>query len=493
MRIPLILAWLLAAAPAIATPPAVETTRVLGAEKAPDLKLVAEVGRLDVPESRARPGPGRISLPWYRFHSTAKKPAAPIFLLAGGPGASWMGRLEQHTEYLQEIAFYRGIADVVVFDQRGAGEALPRLTCDETANLPADQPLTPDALAKAMGSALSACRDRHLAAGIDLAAYNTVENAADVDALRRHFGYRKITLLGGSYGSHLALQVMRDYPDTIDRALLYGIEGPGHTWDDPSARLATLARIADDLERSGELDAADLHEAGLLGVLARVLARLERQPERVTVEGEKGPQTVIVDAELVRRIATHRAGANNDPLAWPRFLLAMDRGDFSLAARAALAWRHVPIQAPVHWSMDCASGVDPARRRRLSESPAIRLVGDPNFEYARLCDLWPHQDLGAGFRAPLRSDTPVLIVHGDRDLSTPIENAREVAATLDNAHLVKVIGGGHGALYNLYNRWPVAHARIGAFLAGGDPAWPAQIDVRGLPARDDMAKTGERP
>jgi pimeloyl-ACP methyl ester carboxylesterase len=404
-----------------------------------------------------------------------------------------MQRLEQHRKYLEEVAFYRGIADVVVFDQRGAGDARPRLECDDTAALPADRPLTADALAASMGAALAACRDRHLADGVNLAAYDTVENAADVEALRRHFGYRRITLLGGSYGSHLALQVLRAYPRTIDRALLYGIEGPGHTWDDPAARLATLARIAGDIERSGALVDADLPETGLLGVLARVLARLEREPVRVVVGEGEGAQTVVVDAELVRRIAAYRAGSNDEPLVWPRFLLAMDRGDFSLAARAALAWRRIPIQDPVHWSMDCASGVDPARRTRLSASPAIRLLGDPNFEYARLCDLWPHHDLGDGFRAPLHSPVPVLIVHGDRDLSTPIENAREVAAALGNARLVEVVGGGHGALYNLYNRWPEAHARVGAFLAGGDPAWPARIDVRGLQSSDDAANATRSP
>jgi pimeloyl-ACP methyl ester carboxylesterase len=493
MRTALTLLLLLASAPAVAAKTSVGPTRVLRVADAPDLELVAETGRLEVPESRRVPGPRRIGLPWYRFRSTAATPGTPIFLLAGGPGASWMRRLEENREYLEEVAFYRGIADVVVFDQRGAGDASPRLTCEQTADLPAEQPLTADALASALRTALAACRDRHLADGVNLAAYDTVENAADVDALRRHFGYERITLLGGSYGSHLALQVLRAFPGTVDRALLTGIEGPGHTWDDPGARLATLARIAADIERSGALADADLPDTGLLGVLARVLARLERAPVRVEVgEGDEA-RAVVVDAELVRRIAAHRAGRNDDPLAWPRFLLAMDRGDFRLAARAALAWRRIPIQDPVHWSMDCASGADPRRRRRLSTSPAIRLLGDPNFEYARLCDLWPHHDLGAGFRAPVHSPVPVLIVHGDRDLSTPIENAREVAAALGNARLVEVVGGGHGALYNLYNRWPPARAQVHAFLAGGEAAWPARIDIRELESADDAAVAKENP
>lgn len=461
--------------------PAAAAHRDLTAPDAGGLVLRAETGRLDVPESRQHEGGGRISLPYYRFRSRASRPASAIFLLAGGPGASWMDRLEQRREYLEEVEFYRGIADVVVFDQRGAGGALPRMHCPQRARLPNHEPLSPEPLAAALRAALSQCRDHWLAQGIDLAAYNTVENAADVDTLRRALGYERITLLGGSYGSHLALQVMRDFPDTVDRAVLYGIEGPDHTWDDPAAKLATLARIAAELETSPGLADAALPETGLLGVLARVLDRLESKPEPVRVgKGDSAPW-VLVDAAIVRRIAGHRAGSSDDPMAWPRFLLAMDRGDFSLAARAALAWRDIPLDDPMHWSMDCASGISAERRRRLSGSPAEKLLGDPNFEYRTLCGVWPHRDLGADFRTPLRTRHPVLVLHGDRDTSTPIENAREVAATLPNAHLVEVEGGGHGAIYNLYHRWPPMRQRLAAFLAGSPAEFPARIRLTSQP------------
>ena len=468
-------------------------TRTLTAPGAGGLVLHAEAGRIEVPENRGRAGSRRISLPYFRFRSRAAKPGSPVFLLAGGPGASWMGRLEERREYLEEVDYYLGIADVVVFDQRGAGNALPQLDCPQRARLPADAPLAPEPLAAALRGALAACRDHWLAEGIDLAAYNTVENAADVDALRRMLGYPRITLLGGSYGSHLALQVMRDFPETVDRAVLYGIEGPDQTWDDPSAKLATLARIAAEGEQAPELADAGLPPDGLLGVLARVLDRLEREPVSVRAgDGESAP-TVLVDAQIVRRIAGHRAGNRDDPLAWPRLLLAMDRGDFSLAARAALAWRDIPLDDPMHWSMDCASGVSPERRRRLDRSPAIRLLGDPNFEYRELCGIWPHRDLGASFRAPVRTRHPVLIIHGDRDTSTPIENAREVAAALPDARLVEVHGGSHGAIYNLYQRWPPMRGRLAHFLAGGDADFPAHITLESGTDPDHALPTRSTP
>ena len=39
----------------------------------------------------------------------------------------------------------------------------------------------------------------------------------------------------------------------------------------------------------------------------------------------------------------------------------------------------------------------------------------------------------------------MLLVHGDFDLSTPIENAEELMSVSKNAHLIRIAGGTHGA------------------------------------------------
>lgn len=438
-------------------------------------RVEVEAGTLQVPESRRRPTARRVTIPYYRLKSTAPRPAAPIFLLAGGPGSSWLERVG-NAESFQEIAFYRTIADVVVFDQRGGGRALPAMDCPQTTQLPVDRSLDPAALRTAMRALLTACRDHWLAQGVDLAAYNTVENAADVDALRKALGYAKVTLVGGSYGSHLGLQFMRQYPEAVDRAVLFGIEGPDHTWDNPAGRLATLQRIADAAERIPAL-AGRIPEGGLLQVLARVLRRFESAPQAVTITEGAESTRVVVDATVVRHIAGRNAGRHKAPEAWPEMVLAMDRGDYAIAARSVLARRNLRLQDPMHYSMDCASGVSDARRERYRNDPATALLGDINFEYVALCDLWPSEDLGASFRAPVVSAIPAVLFHGTWDMSTPIENAREVAATLHNAQLVEVVGRGHSAFYNLYARWPPMRGLLRDFLAGNRVEFPDTVDL----------------
>lgn len=117
--------------------------------------------------------------------------------------------------------------------------------------VPADEPLRISALADAIREAAGECRDAWTTEGVDLSAYTTVENAADVDALRAALGYDRVTLIGGSYGSHLALALMRYHPESIERVVLHGVEGLDHTWDSPAGRLAVLRRHAEAAEASG--------------------------------------------------------------------------------------------------------------------------------------------------------------------------------------------------------------------------------------------------
>jgi pimeloyl-ACP methyl ester carboxylesterase len=365
---------------------------------------------------------------------------------------------------------------VVLFDQRGGGRATPTMTCDDSAPAPAlDAPLDIAAVGGIMQRLLVQCRDRWQARGVDLAAYNTVESAADVNDLRLALGYPKITLIGGSYGSHLALQFMRQFPDAVDRAVIFGVEGLDHTWDDPAGALHTLQRIAAATEQSPEFKGR-IPEGGLIKALEAVIARLDAQPQLVTVGTGTTTQRVMLDGTRIRRMVRADAGRRSAAGAWPEMILAMHGGDFTAVARRMAGQKGLKLPDPMHFSMDCASGASPARKARSRTDPARRLFGDLNFEYEAACEVWPSEDLGASFRTNVTSRVPTLVVHGTWDTSTPLENAREVAAALPLATLVEVVGGNHGALYNLFERWPPMRSSLAAFLAGREVSFPATVD-----------------
>lgn len=438
-------------------------------------QLSVETGRLELPENRLQDKGRRISIAYYRVRSTSASPSSPVFLLAGGPGSSWMNSVHK-AERFKEIKFYQTYSDVVIFDQRGAGQSIPNLQCEGRKNIDRNLPFSFELLKPALQELAMACRVHWEKEGVDLSAYNTDENAADVNDLRIALGYEKIILVGGSYGSHLGLHFMRRFPLVVDRAILYGIEGPDHTWDSPSGRLATLQRIAAAAEADSYYE-GKIPTMGLLGALAVTLERLSEKPVMVQLSHRGQTFDVLVNKEVVQAIADYRAGKRSQPEVWPNAILAMYHGDLSLPARAAMGMRSIPSPDAMSNAMDFASGISPSRKQAISNDSARKLLGDINWDYTAMENVWGVDDLGADYRKNIVSNIPTLLVHGTWDTSTPIENAYETLASLENGQLIEVIGGTHGALYNLYEHWPKIYPLLGRFIRGKKVKFPKQVDL----------------
>ena len=85
--------------------------------------------------------------------------------------------------------------------------------------------------------------------GLDLAGFTVLEAAEDVNEIRMALGYERITVWGGSFGSHWGMALMRAHPEIIERAVLRGMEGPDHTYDHPGHLWNVYRRVAAEAER----------------------------------------------------------------------------------------------------------------------------------------------------------------------------------------------------------------------------------------------------
>ena len=86
-----------------------------------------------------------------------------------------------------------------MFDQRGVGYSQPALDCPELDDLELRTigiHRTRDQETDDQVEAAFACRDRLVASGIDLAAYNTAASAADVNDIRLALGYGRVRRVG---------------------------------------------------------------------------------------------------------------------------------------------------------------------------------------------------------------------------------------------------------------------------------------------------------
>src|SRR4029450_7213088 len=68
-----------------------------------------------------------------------------------------------------------------------------------------------------------------------------------------------------------------------------------------------------------------------------------------------------------------------------------------------------------------------------------------NFPFPYICEGLGVADLGDSFRAPFKSDIPVLLISGTLDGRTPPSNAEDVAATFPNAQHLILAGPVHSA------------------------------------------------
>ena len=450
-----------AAAPAITWEPY--------AFKAADGTVVeAQLGRITVPENRANPASRQIDIRFVRFPATTRTPGPPVIYLAGGPGGSGIDAARGRRFPI--FMALRAQGDVIALDQRGTGLSNAVPFC-ETPGLAPSQPLTRATITAHARDQLTRCLPFWEKAGIDIAGYNTVQSAEDVEALRLALGAPKINLWAISYGTHLGLAYLKTHAPAVDRAVFAGIEGPDDTVKSPADTDAMLARAA-------ALLAAD-PTAGkafpdLLRMMRRVHARLDAHPAVVTFTptGAAAPVTVTFDSFPVRLMAS---GTISDPRSLTRLPLlyaALDAGQYEPIARLIQAdWlsgksglRGMPT------AMDVASGISPAHLAVVRRQAETSLLGDAlNFPMPQLAGLAPRLDLGEAFRVPTRAATPLLIISGTLDGRTYPAAARAALAGFPNGRLLTVVNGGH----NIFEADPQIAEIVTGWFAGRVP--PEQI------------------
>lgn len=166
----------------------------------------------------------RVALEVAVFPAKADEGNTPIVYLEGGPGGHALSTL--NALWSSFYAVLNETHDVVVWDQRGAGESVPALRCPGLADTFREEWSTANSYEDETANQLAAvtdCRQRLVGQGIDLSQYNSVSNATDLEAMRSLLGYDTWNVIGISYGTRLGQTAMRLYPEGIRAIVLDGI------------------------------------------------------------------------------------------------------------------------------------------------------------------------------------------------------------------------------------------------------------------------------
>lgn len=440
------------------SPAAGQETEKIDFKLKSDSTVTAEKWTLRVPESRTVDTSRTIPLRFVRFESRAENPGFPIIYLAGGPGGA--GTAAARGERWQLFDRLREEADVIALDQRGTGlsDALPG--CRSSHGVPSDSATTRVVYMRTYRKALDQCLQYWQDKGVNIRGYTTWESAADIEAVRRALGAEKVHLLGISYGTHLSLATLKRYPERIGRLVLASPEGPNQTVKLPARHDAFLRRLqtAIDADSASHAQYPDVH-----GLIEGVLDQIEANPPQFSISKR--------DTTLTRTMGRFQAQLMtgymlSDP-GRTEFMLDVYRraagGDYS-GFKRLLGWFAEPtLGLGMSDPMDIASGISPARLANVRAQADTALFRDAlNFPMPHFRKAIPGIDLGASFRAPVRSNRPALLLSGTLDGRTFPEAHREIARHLTNGKITTIENAGH----NLFFDHPRVLPLVVEFFAG---------------------------
>jgi pimeloyl-ACP methyl ester carboxylesterase len=411
-------------------------------------------GYLTVPEDRDKPDGKTIRLHVAVFKSQSSKPAPdPVVYLEGGPGGhaldnaefSFQGRFDPFLEN----------RDFIMFDQRGTGFSEPALDCTELTDAAfqkLDQNVSSDQSNKIDNEASIKCRDRLVKAGINLAAYTSAANAADLNDLRIALGYDKWNLYGISYGTRLALTEMRDFPAGI-RSVILDSTYPLQANLDVDVP-ASAARVFNVLFDGCAADAAcNQSYPHLKTMFFELVDRLNKKP--VTVQAtdplsNKEYQVLLNGDKLISTLFESFYATEVIPLL-PKAIDAAHKGqDYSLLARFYLLFGAAQIKYisyGMYFSVQCGEETRFETQQQLIDADKAYPEQHNAFDAASaydVCQQWGAKPAAQVENEPVTSNLPTLVLSGEYDPVTPPIYNQTVAKTLSKSFLFEFPGIGHG-------------------------------------------------
>jgi len=414
----------------------------------------AQCGQLVVPENRQKANGKTIRLPVAIIPSVTQPPLhEPIVHMTGGPGGDALGE----AQFLVPAGVNHD-RDLVIMGQRGTLDAEPELLCPEidkfnaqAVSLVYDAPST----GRLHVAATKACHDRLVSDGVDLSAYNTFENVADFVDLRKVLKIPKWSLYGYSYGSYLALTMLRLHPEevvsmTIDSVVPPSAASLGWTWSNVAEAFNNL------FDACAAQPACAKKYGDVRAKFTNQVQQLEKNPLITTSTYTPGgpPVTVVLDGgalvnwfvaggrtlfptvpsaiqELVDgnpvQIAANRAASAN-PASESTFGYGLTYGVFcsewipfepqsQILAKGLLAFPDYPPTV-------------------LSQAPQLPFETED-------CAVWDVPRASASISDVTTSSIPSLVISGSFDAKTSPMWAKYAATTLSNSTTIVIPGIGH--------------------------------------------------
>lgn len=364
----------------------------------------------------------------------------PVVPIAGGPG---QGSVQFYTSYSGAFEDVRRNRDILLVDQRGTGESAT-MDCAFDDDIVEGQYST-----ELTVKYTQECLDQlpH-----DPRFFTTSVAVTDLEAVRIALGYPSLNLYGVSYGTRVAQHFARQYPDSTRAIIIDGVVPPQKSLG-PEIATESQRAIDDILLRCAESEACSERFPEVQQDFARVVSQLREAPVTINVPHPntgRPEETHFGEAEFagaIRLLAYHPYSIALIPL------LVSEAGDGNFVplgsqfAMTMLAMMDA-LSIGMHNSVICTEDV-PFYDTSAIDYAAIEASYMGTFQFEALeaiCSIWPQGVLDSGFKVPLSTDVPVLLLSGDADPITPPSYADLAMLDFTNAVHLTGVNQGHGQL-----------------------------------------------
>jgi pimeloyl-ACP methyl ester carboxylesterase len=405
-------------------------------------RVEADCGRFPVPENPAAPAGRRIELRVAVVPAISRRKSPdPLFVLAGGPGMA-------ATDFYASVApvfdpIHRD-RDIVLVDQRGTGGS-NALDCESS-----EEDLYESTTAEIVAETERCLK--MLGARADVRFYTTSLAVRDLDRVRAALGYARIDLYGSSYGTIVAQQYLRRFPDRVRSVILDGVVPPQQALGAMSA-LDAQSALSGIFSRCAREPACQRSFGDPAQAYRQLREALTDRPVWVDLTDPTSGEPYRLQftdyhLSMVLRMASytpelaallpldlHEAAAGNfAPLAGQFLLIDRVYGD--------------AIAQGMNDTVVCSEDVpfyhvDAEQRAELAHT----FLGTSQLDgLEAICRIWPHGPVDADLHEPLHSKVPALLLSGGNDPITPPRYAAQASRGFTESRSLVIAGFGHGQL-----------------------------------------------
>jgi len=287
---------------------------------------------------------------------------------------------------------------------------------------------------KRLGKASLSAFNRLKNEGVDIDGYTMIDVIDDIEDARKALGYDKINFNANSYGTRITYLFGVRYPQSVNRSFMELINTPGGFVWEPDV-------IDSQLEYLGELWKKDSNcvkrSPDIIKTVENVFNTLPYKWKKETIY-----------ATRVKMMMFNWMYTRDGIVQVFDAFVAAENGDYSGLAFLSMGY-DILSEMGLIWgdsfSKAYSADIDPNRNYEKDMDPPGSIIGSPMSKLNGLMQYggWPMKPIPEEYKKLHYSDVETLMLNGDIDFSTPVDNAKKLLPYLKNGHLVVLPNRGH--------------------------------------------------